>query len=263
MTIVIHQSTSQFTRAALFSLLLAAALASFTFAQTQAPAPQFYSVRVTQVKPEMAQEYRAFMQNETIPAYKKGGVKLRNTAVTATFGPSMEYISVEPVASLKQFDEPAPLLKALGEEGNRTWNAKWLRLIASSRAYLAQFRPDLSIIPTPGAPPAKLGLSITVTVAPGRTAEYESYVKDDLLPIIKKAWAKGVVISKVVLGGDGSEYHAVIPLDSFDELEKGSQVAALAGFGKLAAKVAGVVLHSETAVYRYVPELSIRPEAQK
>ena len=67
------------------------------------------------------------------------------------------------------------------------------------------------------------------------------------------------MISKVVLGGDGSEYRALIPLDSFDELEKGSQVALREGMSRIGAKTAGIVLHSETAVYRFVPELSIRP----
>ncbi len=262
MTHVVHHLAAQFTRAALRGLLLAA-LAPLGNAQTQAPAPQFYSVRVTKVKPEMAQEYRAFMQNETLPALKKGGVKLRNAVVTATFGDAVEYLFVEPVASLKQFDEPGPLNKALGQEGNRAWTAKWLRLIASSRAYIVQLRPDLSIIPNPGAPPSKLALAVTITVAPGRTAEYESFLKNDLLPIAKKAWSKGILISKVVLGGDGSEYRALIPVDSFEELEKEAQAATLAGFGRIGVKTAGIVLHSETAVYRYVPELSIRPEGQK
>ncbi len=252
--------------AALSALLLAILCAPFSFAQTQPPAaPQFLSVRVTRVKPEMAQEYRPFMQNETIPAYKKGGVKLRNTLVTANFGEALEYYSVEPVESLKQFDDPnGPLRKALGEEGQRAWSAKWLRMISGSHNYLVQLRPDLSVnMPKAGTPHAKLALSVRITVAPGRVQEYESYVKTDVLPILQKAYPKGVIVNKVVFGGNGNEYFVVVFVDSFEELEKSAQVATREGFAKIQPKTAGIVLHTANSVLRYVPELSIRPEPQK
>ena len=254
-------------------LLMAAVFAPFSFTPQQALATQsappaamssLYLLRVTHVKPEMAQEYRAFMQNESIPAYRKGGVKLRNTLTTAIFGEALEYVTIEPIESLKQFDEPDPLYKALGEDGYRAWTAKWVRMIAGSHACVVQLRPDLSVnLPKPGTPHAKFGYNNVITIAPGRTAEYESYVKNDLLPIMQKSYPQGVLVSKVLLGGNGNEYRVLIPVDSFADLERGLLATAQEGFAKAQQKSAGIVLHAENSIFRYVPELSISPSAPK
>jgi hypothetical protein len=253
------------------TLLIATSLAPFSFAQSQsqpaaqaAPIANLYLVRVTRVKPEMAREYRTFMETESIPAYKKGGVKLRNTLSTAIIGEILENISVEPVESLKQFDEQGALRKALGEEGQQAWNTKWLRLIASSHGYIVQLRPELSVnMPKPGTPPTKLAMAVAITVAPGRATDYESFLKSDLLPILQKAYPKGVLTSKILLGGNGNEYRVLIPVDSFADLESGMLAATREGFQKVQSKNAGIVLHAETSILRYVPELSIGPAAQK
>lgn len=266
-----RQSVTTKLQATLGALLIAASLAPFCFAQSQSQSgtqasgmSNLYLMRVTRIKPEMAQEYNSFMQNETIPAYQKSGVKLRNTLATAVFGEALENISIEPVASLKQFDEQNALRKALGEEGYRTWTAKWLRLIAGSHAYIVQLRPDLSVnMPKPDAPPAKFAMGVRITVAPGRQADYESYVKTDLLPILQKAYPRGVLTSRVLLGGNGNEYRVLILADSFADLERGLTAAVAEGFMKIQPKTAGIILHTENRVLRYVPELSIRPEAQK
>lgn len=167
--------------------------------------------------------------------------------------------------SVKQFDDQnGPLRKALGEEGQRVWSAKWLRMISGSHTYLVQLRPDLSAnMPKAGTPHAKLALSVRITVAPGRTQDYENYVKTDVLPILQKAYPKGALVSKVVFGGNGNQYFAVVFVDSFEELEKSAQVAVREGFARIQPKTAGIILHTENTVLRYVPELSIRPEAQK
>ena len=140
--------------------------------------------------------------------------------------------------------------------------AKWRRLIISSSGYVVQSRPDLSILPKTGDTP-KLGLLVTHKVALGRTAEFEAITKNDVLPIFGKTNLKALLMGKVALGGDSNEYLSMIWFDSFDELQKWGTAAQLQGFGKVAPKEAGIVLHRETAVYRYLPELSIRPSAPK
>ncbi|MGH9845304.1 MAG: hypothetical protein ACREEM_41855 [Blastocatellia bacterium] len=51
-------------------------------------------------------------------------------------------------------------------------------------------------------------------------------------------------------------------VDSFTGLSKWAASFAQAGSGP-GARLAGIVVHQESTVYRYVPELSIRPEARK
>lgn len=226
-----------------------------------AAAPPIFMVRETIVKPEMTDEYLAFTKNETIPMYKKAGVKQMAVYTTANFG-EVKYVFIRPVDNLKEFDEPNTYIKALGEEGGRAWTAKWRRLIVSSSGFLTQLRPELSILPKPGQAP-KLGLLVRHTVAVGRTADFEAIYKSDYLPVTTKAGLKVSLVGKVSLGGDSNEYLTMNWFDSFDEIQKWATAAQMQGFGKIAPKEVGITLHRETAVYRYLPELSIAPAPPK
>lgn len=249
------------------ALLLTAALAPSTFAQSQpgaqAPAAQqVYWVTVTKVKPEMANEYVEFQKNETLPAYKKGGGKAWATWTTTILGEGGEYWLVRPLDSLKQFDEPSFLVKALGEAGTQAWAAKRAKMIVSSRSFLITARPDLSVAPKTNEAP-KLGVGVRTSITPGRDAEYVKGLKE-VVSVVGKTNAKGVLVSKVGLGGDPNEYIALVLFDTFADIE-----AFFGAFGKAAAEgklpppVPGLAAHTEWAVYRYVPELSIQPPPMK
>jgi hypothetical protein len=99
------------------------------------------------------------------------------------------------------------------------------------------------------------------TVAPGRATEYENHFKTDILPIFKKANPKGFVVRKVGTGGDQDEYIAATMMDSFADYGKWVEAVMKEGYAAANDKRAGLVTHQETAVYRYVPELSLRPGA--
>lgn len=234
---------------------------TLSFAQTQPPAPQLFAVQETRVKPEMSEEYYSFIQNEMSPAFKKAGIKQWDAYTTANFG-EVRFLYIRPIASLKEFDETDALTKVLGQEGRRALLAKWLRLIVSSRGYLVGMRPNLSIMPKTNDAP-KLALLVTHKVAVGRGAAFEDIVKNETLPIFQKTNVKAFLMGRVALGGDSNEYLSVMRFDSFEEIEKWAVAAQLQGFGKIAEKEVGITLHRETAVLRYVPALSIRPEAQK
>ncbi len=261
---VVHQSISQFTRAALFGLLLAAALASFTFAQTQPPAPQFYRVQVIKTNPGVSAEWQTLYKNEVLPALKKAGVK-QQTVLQVVQGDVRQWVIISAaLENFAQLDEPTPLVKALGEEGARALNNKQGRLLAEWRSYVSQGRPDLGIAPA-SSEPMKLATSIKTIVMPGRAAEWEKFVKENLLPATKKAGIKGVLAGKVAFGGDTDEYRTLLLFDSYADGLKFAQALAKAQaeLNLATAPPAGVVAHREALVVRYVPELSIRPAAQK
>lgn len=232
--------------------------------QSQAPTatPVAYQVSVVQIKSGMRQEYLDFRKAETLPALKKAGVKEAGVWATTMFGQSGEYIFATPMESLAQFDEPGPIRRALGEEGARAHNTRQARFIETARTYAISLRPELSLTPKAGTA-LMLAIHTTIRIAPGRRAEYENIIKNDVLPILKKAEVKGYLLYRVVLGGDANEYHSLLLVDSFAEAQKTSQALNQEGFGKLEPKAAGIVTHTETAMIRYVPEQSIRPDAQK
>lgn len=237
-----------------------ASAAASPAAAEQASAPrQRYFVIATRVKPEMMIQYHEFYQKETLPALIKVGLKEQSVWTSATLGEGFEYITIRPIDGLQQFDEPSLMTKALGEEGVRQWGTKRGTMIVSSRSYVMQARPDMSLAPNPNDVP-KLAFVSRASIAPGRSTEFENYVKNDVLPIVKKTNPKGHLVNKVTLGGDTEEYISATLLDSFADFEKWGAALAKEGYGNIVAKRAGIVLRREMAVYRYVPELSIRPQ---
>lgn len=249
------------TRLGAACVALLFALTSFAYAQNP-PAQQSYEVTTVQVKPEMSREYEDYLKNEAIPALQKGGVKQRAAWKTATFGAGGEYVYLTPIESLAQFDNPHPLVKALGQEGATALLAKRARLISSSRVVQVTARPDLGFAPKADYA-YKLGVGVNVTVTPGRTADYEKYVKD-LSATLAKTNAKGLLVGKAGLGGDPNSYRLMALFDNWADLEKFQAAYAKASAEtKLTPAAAGVVAHTEWRVYRYVPELSITSASQR
>lgn len=235
-----------------------AASSSATTEQASAPRQRYWVTEV-HVKPEMMTQYREFALKETLSAYQKAGYKQQSVWMTATLGEAFEYIYFRPIESLQQFDEPNFITKALGEEGARKWFAKRGAMIVSSHSYIMQAHPEMSLVPNPNETP-KLAFVVRQSIAPGRSTEYENYIKNDVLPIVKKANPKGFLFNKVTNGGDTEMYVSATLQDSFADQEKWTAALLKEGYGNVVAKRAGLVMHRESAVYRYVPELSLRPQ---
>ena len=246
----------------LFATLFTLIATTLTFAQTPTPTPQLYVTTVTHVKPGMMTEYQALMKNETLPAFKKAGGTRWSTYTNATFGKGGMVITLRPIENMKALDDTNFLVKAVGEAGAQVWGQKRARLIEGTETFLTQTLPDL-YIPRPTTDVPKLIISTITNVAPGRTAEYESLMKNEVVPLLKKAGNKGFAVGRVAFGGDVNEYRVWMYADSFEDVEKIRQALQAAGYGALAAKFVGITLHSERRILRYQPELSIRPAAQK
>lgn len=225
----------------------------------QAPAPpQMLSINVVRVKPELLTEYQDFVKSEVIPALQKGGVKERHAWTTANFGESYEYVYATPITNFAQYDSPGPLVKALGQDGARALGAKSRRFHVSSHTYAVRLRPDLSYQGKMDGPP-KFALVTSVQVTPGRNAEYESFIKNDFLPVMKKAEVAGYLVHQTVYGGNIDGYVTLVLYNNFADLDTGHptvRVLGQEGAAKLTQKIAGVVTHVERSLARYVPDMS-------
>jgi len=237
------------------ALLLAVSLTPFCLAQTTPPASQVFQIIVTRVKPEMVTEYNEFLK-ETLAAFKKGGGKQWETWTTDTLGEYYEYWVIRPVENLKQFDQPGPVVKALGGDGTRAWFAKWNRMVVSTRSFLVTTLPALSVS-MKGEP--KLCIGVITNTAPGRTAEFYKWLKENALVANAKTNSKGVSTFVEGFGGNPSAVHVAVFFDNFEDI--GNFVPA---YGKAMADLklqpsspVGVESHAEFAVYRYIPELSL------
>lgn len=238
------------------ALLLAVTIASSGFAQ-EAPKPQLSRVLVTQVKPEMWDQFLEFYKNEALPALKKAGIK--QSLVMQSSGPvgnSFEFRVVQPIENLAQFDEGSAISKALGPEKWKAYQAKRRTMVVSQQAYIIRSIPEAAIVQSGTS---NLMIRREISVAPGRRAEYESYQKD-LLAVLKKTNLKGHRVSRLVIGGDLNMYFHLDSFDSWAEYEKfQAALPNIEGYSKLSGRTAGVVMHTNVSAYTPMPELSITP----
>ena len=250
-----HRSITKFFLA-FNALLLAVTLASSGFAQ-EAPKPQLSRVSVTQVKPEMWDQFLEFYKNETLPALKKAGIK--QSLVMQSSGPvgdSFEFRVVQPIENMAQFDEGSSISKALGPEKFKAYQAKRRTMIVSQHSYVIRSVPEAAIVQNGTS---KLMVRREISVAPGRRADYETYQKD-LLAVLKKTNLKGHRVSRLVIGGDLNMYFHVDSFDSWAEYEKfQAELPKVEGYSKLSGRTAGVVMHTKLSAYSPMPELSITP----
>jgi hypothetical protein len=227
-----------------------------------APTPEFLSITVVSVKPDMIIEFQNFMKNTTNPALKKGGLKWREVwQSTGAAGDAFEYVLVSPVAKLADFDGPGALEKGLGAQGMASWQTKASSLVNSVRRFIIRTRPDLSFATQrTGAP--KLAVVQFVHIAPNRNNDYENFLKNDFVPVMKQAGVT-YLVSQTIFGGNGNEYITLTMRDSFADLDKGPvhvQTLGQEAAQKLMQKMpAGAVVHLERSITRFVPELSIMP----
>jgi hypothetical protein len=260
-------------------LLAATSLTAFVAAQSKAPAraqakpqakaqaavpeamkPRWSQVMIVRVKPEMAGEYLEFVKSETLPMQRKAGTQWRDAWVTAGFGEALEYAVITPIEDFAQLDAPPPYVRALGEDGGRKYLEKVRKLLNSSHTYAMMSRPDLSNYTTPETEAPKLIVLTRWQVAPGRATEYETILKNEVLPLVKKHNI-GYWVSQITLGGGMHEYATATPYESFADIGKGNAIMRAIGqdaYNRLVMKTAGVVTEANRTVLRYVPELSYR-----
>jgi hypothetical protein len=240
-------------------------LESVAVAQATGPAVSDVSkmpllnITIVQIKPELANEWLEFQKNETIPTLKKGGVTQRSAFATA-IGPSFEYAFLTPAANLAERDRDNPIVRALGQDGARAYAQKSRRFIASQRTSVVRLRTDLMYRPDPSAQLPMVVVS-AYSIAAGRAADFENYIKTDVIPAHKQLTTGGLVVYQGLFGGDGSEFIVATLAHDFAELDKGPAVRLAYGAERAAAiqkKLAGVVAHVERTVVREVPELTFR-----
>jgi len=261
-----HKTPMTLLRAFCCSATLVLAAYSQGLAQTPTPTPQagptpeWLAITMVSVKPDMMAEFQNFMKNTTNPALKKGGIKSREVwQTTGAAGDPFEYVFVTPVAKLADFDGPSPLERGLGAQGMPAWQAKAGSLVNSVRRFIIRTRPDLSFMGQRSGPP-KLAVVQFVHVAPTRSDDYENFLKNDFVPVMKQAGVT-YLVSQTIFGGNGNEYITLTMRDSFADLDKGPvylQTLGEEAGRKLMQKLpAGAVVQIERSITRFVPELSI------
>jgi hypothetical protein len=237
---------------------------------TQAPAaaatppatPTFIRLAVVEIRPDMVADYVAMQKSETMPALQKAGVPYRHAWRTGQFGTGFTVAYLSPIKSFAMLDEPNPVVRALGEEGARQHGAKMAKFIMSSRTYALRERPDLGLR-TEGTPMAKLGVLASVEVVAGRMTEWETILKNEWTPALKKAGVANYHVSQVVFGGSAGQYFTFTPIENYAQLDKGhpiTQSIGEAGMNRIMMKMGPSTRSVERTIIRFDEELSFRTQ---
>jgi hypothetical protein len=261
-----HITSRMFQAFCITTLLLCGGHAQRSFAQTPTPTPaagpQFLNITVVSVKPGMVSEFQSLIKDTMNPALKKGGLMWREVwQSTAAGGDAFEYVLVSPVGKLSEYDGPGPLEKGLGAQGFLAWQTKASTMVTSVRRLIVRTRNDLSF-EKQSAGPHKLAVVTSIHIAPNRNSEFENYIKNDYMPVMKQAQVT-YLVTQTLFGGDANEYVTLTMRDSFADLDKGpviTQTLGEEGAQKLLQKLpAGIVVHVERSLSRFMPDLSFMP----
>lgn len=226
-------------------------------ARQAASPPQWRLITITHVKPDMIGAYDDLVKNDANPALKKAGVAWRWTLANFVSGPGFVRVSVQPLPNLAQFDQPGPMVRALGADGAALYNAKLRTMIVGTETFIDNLQPAISIQSNSSAPPAFLQVQ-EVRVLPGKGPEFISIMASDYLPhyrkLVKDYWAHARTF-----GGQQGTYILVRPFTKFAELDAGpllTQAVGAEAAAKINARRGALTAASSIAFYRYVPELS-------
>lgn len=244
------------------SLVVAMVLSSFACARAVhaqgQPGATAESVvmSVIDIKPDLTSEFGA-LQADAMAAQRAGGQAWRETWHTATFGHPHRVVVLSPLAGLDYLDGQSYSIKGVGAIAAASINERARRMIAHQQIYLLQRRPDLGM----GTRPAKstLGVVSYISVAPGRELEMEQLLKTDVQAALRKAGVGYYSVSRVIYGGDTSQYVTLLSFENFAELGRGhplERALGADGLSTLQGKLTGVVTTLERHVVRLNEALS-------
>lgn len=216
------------------------------------------------VRPGMMTAYLESAKKDGQPLYIKAGVK-EAYFFTNLYGPDRNIVTLIEVhdsfAAYKARNEA--FTKNNSKEALDVWSAKVREFITDQRVYIVDEMDELSWMnPKLKTPPLYYNVTERF-IAPFRGRDYEAYLKNDYLPLVKKSDSNGIMVSRLRYGGEAGHYFVFTPVNDLADLDGPSKITQAAGgadgVAKMQQKLVGIVQRSENRMLRLRPELSIFP----
>jgi hypothetical protein len=224
----------------------------------QSDQPQYLRVTTYRIKPDMVQEWESLIKNEILPAYKKAGVSEISSWDTANFGNGSEYTIAIPVAKFGDLDGPSPLSKALAPDALANLLSRARKCVIESRSVAVRSHPELSLMHEMTEPP-NIAMVTTTHVAPGHRADFENFLKNDVVPAYKKVDVQQYWVYETVFGGDSNEFTSLLLFKKYADFDAGPllvKAVGQEGYEKLMGKTAGIVASTQRTLLHYRADLS-------
>jgi len=228
---------------------------------TAQPPPIRIRVQVTEVKPDMVQQYQDLARTEAIPAQKKAGMAWRWTwRDGGPFGENSMFYTIQPVTNFAQFDQPNALTRGMGAEAAAKHQAKVAATIVSSHAWIDTVDPNNRIESGSKTPPA-MAIVETWQTLPGKAQEFLELLRTEYLPRYRKAGVRDVWVHSTFYGGSAGQITIVRPIGKYAELDQLPGLLQRGGLSadaaqKVNARRAALVSGNHRTVLRFVPDLS-------
>ncbi len=231
-------------------------------AESAAPKHRIGLVNEYTIKPGMMNEFLVWAQNESRPLYLKAGIK-ELYFFTNVYG-DRAIVTVTEVhdsfAALKARNEA--FTKNNSQEARSAWGARAGSYIEHTRTFIVETLPELSWRNPKMQGIAPYTILTYLYIAPQRRQDYEAFLKNDWLPLVKKADSNGLVVSRMRYGGDPSQYAVFTRVDDLTELDQPGKITQAMGAearAKIQQKLVGIVLRTETRILRLRADISILP----
>ncbi|HEX7080585.1 MAG TPA: hypothetical protein VF329_06190 [Gammaproteobacteria bacterium] len=225
----------------------------------QAAPMMLNEVRVIRVKGERMQEFEDLLKELGEALREQGAPGF--TVWQVAIGDQDTYHIVSQIPSFAELAEMAENPPMPPEEW-AAWINRIQATIDSHEVAVAQVHPDLSIMPQgqPSTETPQLMILVTQTLLPGKRQEYQTWLRDELMPALREADLLGVVANEMMFGAEDRTWVFAVPLEggwaALDEpmplyTSMGQQAAE-----ELLNRGDSMVEHSETIVLTMRSDLS-------
>jgi hypothetical protein len=236
--------------------------------EAQQAQPLWNGVRVVQVKHDRTGDFEALI--------KELGTALSAAGLPPISVWQVEIGDVNTYHIVSQFESFADVAneEAMPMEPMEwaTWMNRIGATIDSHQAMIARVRLDMSVMPeaqgqqgsqgaqdgqTPEEP--ELLMLMATTVLPGRAQDYENWIRDEVLPVMRESDGLGVVTNQMAFGADDRMWVFAIPLSGWSELDMPSPLHRSLGEAaaeELLSRGDAMIERREATILRSRPDLS-------
>ena len=255
---------------ALGTAIAALLLSALAFSQTAA---QYLDIEVVQVKPEKRADFDAITKKMVAANRQNGGDNW--LAMETVYGQGNRITFVSTRNSYAETEKASDVFysaleKAYGKAGVDKIFQEFSQCVVNTRSELRRRRWDLSSNPPADAEAeAKLVGStrwlrtVAVHVKPGQSDALEGVLKDMKAARERTSPPITTLVSQSVAGQDGTIYYVTTLENSmagFDSIPPMQKALGEEGYAKFVKVSGDAVEHADTAINRFVPELSNAPE---
>jgi hypothetical protein len=255
---------------ALGAAVAAVLLSTLAFGQAAA---QYLDIEVVQVKPEKRADFDAITKKMVAANRQNKGDNW--LAIETVYGEGNRVTFISTRNSYAETEAASDvfysaLQKAYGKAGVDKMFQEFSQCVTSTHSELRRRRWDLSSNP-PADPAAEAKLigdarwlrTVTVHVKPGQADALEGELKEMKAAREKTSPPVTTLVSQSVAGQDGTLYYVTTLENSmagFDSIPPTQKVLGEEGYAKFIKVSAEAVQRADTAINRFLPDLSNPPE---